>query len=188
MRVLTSILTLLLPVALLPAVAAAQGAPKSEVAVTYNWVHTNAPPAECGCFSANGGSASYAYRFLPSFKLVGEVGAVTQGNVNSTGYDLTLWNFLAGGRYTLRNHSRVKPFGQALFGIAHTTGSLSPDQIGLGSSTSFAMSAGGGLDINLSPHLALRAAQADYLLTLLPNRTNDHQNNIRVSAGIVFRF
>jgi outer membrane immunogenic protein len=191
MHIITPILALLLPVAAVaasPVAAPVEGTPKAEIAFTYDWVHTNAPPAECGCFSMNGGSGSFAYRVHHSWSVVGEAGAETNGNVNSMGLDLTLAEFLAGGRYTLRNHSRLHPFGQVLLGVAHTSGSLSPDQIGLGAATSFAMTAGGGLDVKLSPHFALRAVQADYLLTLLPNRTNDHQNNVRLGAGIVVYF
>lgn len=50
------------------------------------------------------------------------------------------------------------------------------------------MALGGGLDVNLARHVAYRVFQTDYLLTLLPNGTNDRQNNFRFSTGIVFRF
>jgi peptidoglycan-associated lipoprotein len=194
MQLLPSVLALLLPAAGLaalsavPPAAAAQTAPRAEVAVTYDWVHTNAPPADCGCFSMNGGSGSFAYRFTPSFSVVGEAGAVTNGNVNKSGLGLTLADFLGGGRYTMRNRSRLKPFGEVLVGVAHTSGSLSPDSIGVGSATAFAMETGGGVDVKLSPHFALRAVQADYLLTLFSNRINDHQNNVRLGAGVVLYF
>jgi outer membrane immunogenic protein len=82
----------------------------------------------------------------------------------------------------------VAPFGQLLVGVAHTSGGLSPDQIGLGSATGFASTIGGGLDANLSPRFALRLVQADYYPTLLRNGYNDRQNNLRLSAGIVIRF
>jgi hypothetical protein len=75
-----------------------------------------------------------------------------------------------------------------LIGDVHAGGGLSPSQIGLGSSDAFALVSGGGLDINLTPRLAIRAAQADYYLTLLPNRTANTQNNLRIGAGILFRF
>jgi outer membrane immunogenic protein len=190
MRLMIPILALLLPVAAMQATpaAAAQNIPTAEVALTYNWVHSNAPPKDCGCFSMNGGSGSFAYNFTRKWSVVGEASAESNGNVNSTGLGLTLADFLAGGRYTLRNHSRLQPFGQVLLGAAHTSGSLSPDQIGFGAATSFATTAGGGVDVNLSPRIALRAIEADYFLTLLPNGTSDRQNNLRLSAGIVFRF
>jgi hypothetical protein len=60
------------------------------------------------------------------------------------------------------------------------------------------MAFGGGLDINLGRHLALRAAQLDLvrtqfsptdaLSTGLPTSTSGAQNFLRYSGGIVFRF
>lgn len=191
MRILTSLIVLLLPVSAAVAqstAASTPAAPKAELAFTYNWVRTNAPPADCGCFNMNGGSVSFAYHFRPSWAVVAEAGAVANTNVESTGRDLGLVQFLAGGRYIYANRSRLQPFSQALLGDVHAAGTLAPTQIGLSSSDAFALTAGGGLDINLTPHLALRAVQADYDLTLLPNRTSNSQNNLRLSAGFLFRF
>jgi hypothetical protein len=47
---------------------------------------------------------------------------------------------------------------------------------------------GGGLDVNVSRHIAIRAAQADWLYTQFPNGVDNRQNNLRITAGIVFRF
>jgi len=81
------------------------------------------------------------------------------------------------------------PFSQVLLGGAHASGALTPAPSGLAASAnSFAMTAGGGVDINLTPHLALRAVQADYFLTRFNNGANDQQNNFRVGTGIVYRF
>jgi outer membrane immunogenic protein len=191
MRMLIRILALLAPAAVLPAFAPsalAQSEPRAEVAVTYAWVHTNAPPGGCGCFSMNGANGSFAYRLTSSISVVGEAGAVTAGNVDATGLDLTLADYLAGARYSVRHFPRLTPFAQVLLGDAHASGGLSPGSLGIGSSNSFAMTAGGGLDVTLTHHFALRVFQTDYYLTLLPNRDDDHQNNFRFSAGIVYRF
>jgi outer membrane immunogenic protein len=166
--------------------SAARSEPRAEVAFAYNLVRANAPPDGCGCFVMNGGSASFAYRGTPAVSLVAEAGAVTSDV--SSGQELTLATYFTGARYSLHRSRRIAPFGQALFGIAHAYGSLAPDRLGLDSSTAFAMSAGGGVDLNLSHHLAWRAAQAEYLLTLLPNRSSDHQNNFRFQSGIVILF
>jgi hypothetical protein len=56
-----------------------------------------------------------------------------------------------------------------------------------GSANAFAMTAGGGLDIGFTPHIALRAFEADYYLTRFENGTNDHQNNLRLGAGVMVR-
>lgn len=42
--------------------SAAQFEPKAEVALECDYVHSNAPPSGCGCFSMNGGSASAAFQ------------------------------------------------------------------------------------------------------------------------------
>jgi peptidoglycan-associated lipoprotein len=191
MRIYTAMLALLLLSAMLPVcttAAAAQDVAKAEVALTYTWAHANAPPESCGCFSLNGGSAVFAYSFSRSISAVAEAGAATNGNVDSAGRGITLSDYFGGLRYTPRSHAGVRPYGQLLLGIAHASGPLAPSQIGLGSATSFAMSTGGGVDFILNEHFAIRALQADYLLTLLSNRTNDRQNNFRLSTGLVFRF
>ncbi len=179
-------------ICLVPALAqpvpAPESQPTAELALAYSYVLANAPPAGCGCFSMNGGSASLAYRLSRSVSVVGEAGAVDSGNVDATGLDLTLSSFLAGPRYSLRKSGRFTPFGQVLLGAAHASGGLAPAQINAGSSTAFAMAAGGGVDIQLNRRFALRAFQTDYLLTLLPNRVNDHQNNFRLSTGVIFQF
>jgi outer membrane immunogenic protein len=36
--------------------------------------------------------------------------------------------------------------------------------------------------------MALRALEADYYRTQFPNGLNDRQNNLRLSAGVIFRF
>ena len=50
------------------------------------------------------------------------------------------------------------------------------------------LKAGGGMNLNLKPHLALRLFEADYLRTQLPNSTNNAQNNLQLGAGLVLRF
>ena len=191
MRILTTILALLLPAmaaSAAPVDPPTPTEPRAEFALTYNWVHTNAPPADCGCFSMNGGSLDFAWRFTRTFSVVAEEGAVSASNVDGSNQGLILFNAAAGPRYTLPLHSRFKPFGQVLVGAVHADAGLSPGKLAIGSNNAFSMLAGGGLDVRLSPHFALRAIQADYFLTMLNNRADDRQNNARISAGIVYRF
>ena len=58
------------------------------------------------------------------------------------------------------------------------------------SNNAFAMTVGGGFDVNLSRHFAVRPAQVDYLLTRFDelNTNAQTQNNLRVSTGVVFHF
>jgi hypothetical protein len=52
---------------------------------------------------------------------------------------------------------------------------------------SFGLEVGGGVDIGLSRHFAVRAIQADWLRTQFPNSTTNIQNSFRLGAGIVLR-
>jgi hypothetical protein len=53
------------------------------------------------------------------------------------------------------------------------------------------MTAGGGLDIRVHPHFAIRIVQAEYLMTRFTNLNTGAdatQNDMRLSSGLVFRF
>ena len=59
------------------------------------------------------------------------------------------------------------------------------------SQTDFSMTAGGGLDVKVSKRFAIRPFAIDYMLTSYPNLvtgTSTHQNGLRLSAGVLFRF
>lgn len=172
---------------LVPAVA--QSPSKFDLGGGYQYVHTNAPPGGCGCFALNGGNGWFAYNVTPSFGTVAEIGVQHASNVMDSGMDLTLTSFLAGPRYSLRKWKRFTPFGQVLLGISHASGSFAPGSLSYpGSSTVFAMATGGGLDIAVSRHISVRTIQADYYLTNFDNGVNEHQNNLRIGAGIVYSF
>lgn len=172
-----------------PAARAQSDSTKFELGLNYNYVRANGPPATCACFSMNGGGAWLGYRLTHSFTAVAEFSAQHAGNINSTGEDLTLFSYLFGPRYTWRKSDLFQPFGELLLGGARSSGTFEPNLAGnSGSFNAFAMVAGGGLDLNFSRRIALRAFEADYYFTKFPNGANDHQNNLRVAAGVVIRF
>jgi outer membrane immunogenic protein len=172
---------------ILPVTAQAQDGPRVDVGLDYNYVRTNAPPGGCGCIPLHGADGWVAFNFTHSIAIVGQVSGQHASNIEGSGADLTFTSFLAGPRYSFNVTRRVVPFAQVLFGGAHISGGLPGDDL-VGSSNAFAMTAGGGLDIGLSPHFAIRAAQLDYFMTRFRNGINDRQNNLRLSAGIVVRF
>lgn len=88
--------------------------------------------------------------------------------------------FLFGPQLTLRA-PRVEPFAHVLAGGAR----LSVGALGFSASdTAFAAAFGGGVDITLNRWVAIRAIQADYLVTRFFGET---QNNGRFSIGLVLR-
>lgn len=95
----------------------------------------------------------------------------------SFGLAFNAYNFLAGPELAYRRRGQTF-FARGLLGVAR-------NQISGATDTGFEYGGGGGLDINLRPHLAVRAFQADYLKV----RTfGVYQANIRVSTGLVWRW
>jgi peptidoglycan-associated lipoprotein len=169
-----------------------QESPRAELALSYSYVHSNVPPGGCGCFSLNGGSATFAWPFGSGrFELAGDVNVVHAGGVSSQSESLTLSTYTAGTRYLVPVHSsRIQPFGEALIGLAHSSGTLvqgsNPGSANAGAA--FAANIGGGLDLRTSPRFSIRLVEADYLLTTFDNGSNNHQNNVRIGAGVVVHF
>ena len=162
---------------------------KFEFGVDYNYVRANGPPGGCGCFSMNGGNAWAGYRLTTDSAPWANSARNTLGT--STGQEKIsrLFSYLFGPRFTLRKSDRWQPFGEVLLGGAHATGTFEPSfSGGSGSFNSFSLVAGGGLDIHIMRHIDIRAIDADYYLTRFPNGVNGRQNNLRISAGVVFRF
>ena len=86
-------------------------------------------------------------------------------------------NILFGPRVSA-SVSRFRPFGEALFGAGHVNANA------VGSDTSFATALGGGLDYRIIRLVAWRF-QGDYVRTRF---FGTHQNNIRLSTGLVIHF
>lgn len=93
-------------------------------------------------------------------------------------------SFLFGPRIALRQNEKFTPFVHILLGeVRQALGGIriSPG----GSEVSFGMALGGGLDLKVKEHLAVRVLQADYFKTRFGG---DWQNNVRLSFGLVGRF
>lgn len=122
----------------------------------------------------------------------------------SAGSQQHIYNFLFGPTATAY-FGKSSVFGHALFGAARSSlgagvtipiiGGLSAP---LNSANGFAMAFGGGVDIGLTRHFAIRPAQIDFVRTNfsavdalasgLSTGTGNSQNSFRYSAGIVWRF
>ena len=152
----------------------------------------------------HGGSASVAYNLNNWLGLVFDLGGyrVTRSGPGGTpaggtvSADGNVFTYLLGPRVSFR-HNRFTPFVQGLFGaVSASQVTLSGCTVGctsLAGDSTFAMTAGGGLDFKVSRHFAIRLAQAEYLMTRFPDPSSNTenrvtQNNVRLSAGLVVRF
>lgn len=160
-----------------------------EIAAQYNYVRSNAPPASCSCFSLNGGSVSIA-KPVGSGRFAFAFDASFAHGTSAQSYDLMLSTFTAGVRYRPLPGARWNPFGQFLAGAVHPGGSLVQGTTPAATDPPLLIAGviGGGLDRRLNTRWSVRLAEVDYLYTTVSNGINDHQNNLRVSAGLVYHF
>ena len=159
--------------------------PQFEVSGAYSYIHANAANSDGG-FNLNGGSASFAYNVSDRFSVVADGGAYRFGGLPS-GLSSNMYTYLFGPRYSFRKSGRLIPYAHVLLGGGHLTASTS----GLSASENgFAMALGGGIDVPFQHRFAIRVFQAEYLLTRFDtvSGTSATQNDVRISAGLVFRF
>jgi len=167
--------------------SAAQQNHSLSVGVNYTYLRTNLVP-DCNCFGLNGGGAELQYRFRPRLALLADLTATHREGITANHYDLTQVTYAGGLRYFLPVPSRhLRLFGDMLLGGAHASGSLSPDKTGLGSANAFSFQTGGGVNVPLEHGWTLVPVRAEYLLTTFSNGSEDHQNDLRLSAGVLFR-
>lgn len=160
-----------------------------EVAVTFNPVLANIVN-NGNTFWMQGGSVQAHGQFWHGLGAVADVAAVHTASMNSAGVGLDLVTATFGPRYTWSpKHRRLSFFGQVLAGEANGLNSVFPaPNRAESSASSLAVQAGGGMNLPLSRHIFVRAFEADWLRTQLPNTTTNVQNNLRLGTGLVFRF
>ena len=159
-----------------------------DLAIGYNLVRANAPPADCGCFTMSGGYVAGQANLSPWLGVVGEFSGGHATNISSLGQDLTLSTYLAGPRISF-SHYRYSPFGEFLAGGAHGGDSYFPSSTKAATSAgSFAYAVGGGFDWNWSERFGLRVFDARFLHTSLPNGANGTQRQLQITSGLVMHF
>jgi opacity protein-like surface antigen len=187
--------------------ASAQELPRFETYLGYSFTRVNSG-INVPAFSANGGVGEIAVNFNRWLTGVGSFNAVHNGNIHNLHVDQTLFGYMFGPRVNVR-FGRVTPFFEALFGstndsrsfrVPGTTVQIGNTQLAqrfVNSANAFSMEIGGGLDINMSNHLAFRPIKLDYYMTRFQpifieglgnaNR-NRNQSNLLYSTGFNFRF
>jgi len=143
-----------------------------DASVGYSYFHLGGS----GGLNQNGISGSVDYKPIPYLGIVGDFGGY---HASPGGTSLNTYTFLFGPRVIMRNPTKVTPFVQFLAGAAHLTAGS-----GGGSTTNFAYSVGGGVDVAVLPHLALRP-QVDYVGL---HNSGGTTNCARVSLSAVVHF
>lgn len=164
---------------------AAGAAPGFEFSGAYSYIRARSAGGGSSS-NVNGGSASVAVTFHDSVSLVADFGGYGFSGLGS-GLSATMYTYLFGPRYTFHKIGRISPYAQVLLGggrLNATSGSVQAGENG------FAVAIGGGLNIRLTHHWEIRAPQVEYLMTRFPDTTGAGatQNNVRISAGLVYRF
>lgn len=163
-------------------------APRIDITAGYHLINANAPPAACGCFTANGGFVGAQYNLSSRLGLDAEVGTVHASKISSLGQNLALTTFLAGPRIAVPGR-RISPFGEFLAGGAHAGDSFFPKGgSGSSSSSTFAYSAGGGVDFEMNSRYSVRLFDVSFLHTSFPNGANGTQRQLQINAGVVMHF
>jgi len=174
--------------------------PKFEVAGMFQYV--NFMPGNTSNFNNLGASGSFTYNANKWLGLTGEVGGyhfnrqvfgapIDNGDgtitypVNSISGSFE--TYLFGPRINFRRFDHFVPFAEVMFGAAHA----GPQLTGTASQSSFALAAGGGVDVILMKNLAWRFFEADYLMTNFTGTlvaADGRQNNFRIGTGVVLRW
>jgi len=195
---LGAFLTVLLPLAAF----AQSNNPKAEVFGGYSYFQANASEFKnlYNWNNLNGWDASVAGNFNKWFGVEGNFSGY-YGSPSVLGFNIPLlkvnyYTVMGGPKLTYRSGA-IAPFTHFLIGAARGSfaGGIGSFNLNLTDQTALATAVGGGFDINLGKHLAIRAVQADYLMTRFNPITefpfsglSERQNNLRLSAGIVYRF
>jgi hypothetical protein len=170
--------------------------PKGEVNFGYSFVNVHPEIPQITSYNINGGVASFVYNFTSVFGIKSEFGdyvgnggaqlraAGFNGNVSGNFFSYMF------GPQIKKHRGRFQPFGQALFGGAHSGTQAQIYNIihgisGGSSNNTFAMEFGGGFDVPVSTHVQLRPVDVDYLYThFSANQVSASQNNFKYSVGL----
>jgi|HubBroStandDraft_6_1064221.scaffolds.fasta_scaffold303207_1 opacity protein-like surface antigen len=165
--------------------------PVVELGLDYSLLHAT-PAAGGSQITSNGGSSFFVYNLNRTVGLVADFGAYHNGSVHGSFDSDTTFTYLFGPRFTWRRWSRVTPYTQFLFGGARISASFANQgTVANTDENGFALAAGGGVDIAISRHIAFKPIQLEYVMTQASDFAGSQskvQNDLRYSAGIVFRF
>ncbi len=173
-RAYLSLSLLFLLMALLDLPAASQDIPRIQVFGGYSYLRF-----DTRSFGFAGGSNLNGYNLAPAFNIIHGFGVAGELS-GQYGNHLNLRDVVVGPQILYPRNNLIFS-AHVLYGDARTfvrTGN------GVGN-TAHVLVAGGGADLNMSPHFSIRVLQVDYLRSSLFHGT---QNNFRISTGLVYRW
>src|SRR5271157_5311575 len=186
---------LLLSFVLLPGLTAwAQDYPKVEVDLGYSLINFHPNAAQITSFNLNGGGGGFVYNFTPLFGIKASLKNLPGFSGSASG---NLFTYMFGPQ--IKKHTgKLQPFGEALFGAAHTNayGTILKAEeqpvSGNGSNNGFAMEFGGGLDWAITKTIQIRPVEVDYLYTHFGSNHivgySASQNSFKYVGGVNFTF
>jgi len=190
---------------LLTMTAFAQEYPQFEVPVGFSFVNVHPNQAALTSFNVFGGGGGFVYNFTPVIGIKADFMGYTQGTGQKLSQNGQFLGNVSGNLFTymfgpqIKKHSgKFQPFGEALFGAAHTNLDANICKLeqgcgsGSGNNNAFAMEFGGGLDIPITKNIQFRPVEVDYLYTHFGSNklfsSSSSQNNFKYVAGVNFTF
>lgn len=170
MRNLVGIILVFLLVSL---ASLAQDFPKAELFGGYQLSRQNST-------NLNGWNASFTGNYNRWLGLTGDFSGAYNTRI---GIDFRSYTFTGGPTVAGRSNGTFTPFAHALFGGFHQVAEAG--STALGTVTGFAFIGGGGVDAKITPHIAARLGQFDWMSF---HASSGSSSIFRYSGGIVFRF
>ena len=165
--------------------------PKGEISAGFTY--RSYYGSSTGSIGMIGGYGSYVYDLYRWLGLEAEVLGVS-GNLklpNLPAEDLHVFTAMVGPKIYLFGHHKLDPYGHADYGAGILTTSV-PEFAGYpgnsGAKVVHAWQVGGGLDLSLKRHWAVRLVQFDYASAKFLGNSVPNQGSKRVSFGITYRF
>lgn len=150
-----------------------------EAEAGYSFLHVTC----CGSsHNWNGGNGELFYNVSNLLAVGGDFAGYTSSEGGAT-VNLVTYQF---GPRVYFSRGLIRPFAQVLLGGIHASASLAG--VGSGSNNGFNVDVGGGVDLTVNDHFAVRPAQLSYEHAHFSQNGGSGFDNFRYSAGVVFRF
>ncbi len=127
-----------------------------EVGFDYAYIHANAPPGKCGCFSMEGFGGGFAINGTHGFSMVLDMATAKADKVNGTTQDIRIFNIVGGPRFSWRTKSKWTPYGQVLLGGSEEFSTLAYAT----NRSALAVSGGAGVNRSFGRYFGWKIAEA----------------------------